>query len=140
MIIECLIGIAVFTPQFLSEYKTCQWYQEAAEITQPYHHAFDLYLEEEDYIWAIATTFCESSGRQYAVSSAGAKGIWQYLDKTTNWLSEKLNENFNPYSPYDSSYLTAWILLNDINLNIDWQPSEHCWNKNLPKYLYNLHY
>ena len=72
MIIECLIGIAAITPQFLSDYKTCQWYQEAAAITEPYHHAFELYLKEEDYMWAFATTYCESSGRQYAVSSANA--------------------------------------------------------------------
>ena len=139
MIIECLIGLAAITPQFLSDYWTCQWYQEAAEATEQYHHAFELYLKEEDYMWAFATTYCESSGRQYAVSSANAKGIWQYLDKTSNWLSKKLNENFDAFNPYDATYMTSWLLRNDINPKRHWQPSQHCWDKNIPEYIYNLH-
>jgi hypothetical protein len=140
MIISCLIGIAAITPQFLSDYQDCRWYQEAAIHTAEHHHAFELYLKEEDYLWAIATTFCESSGKQYAVSSANAKGIWQYLDKTEKWIESKVGENLNPFNPYDATYMTSWLLRNDINPKRHWNESKHCWNKNIPKSSYTLHY
>jgi len=140
IIIECLIGMAALTPATLSDYQTCKWYQQAAEVTVEHHHAFELYLPEKEYLWAIGTTFCESSGRTDAVSVTGARGIWQYVRRSENWLEEKLNEDFDVTSAYDSTYMTSWLLRNDTNPKRHWYESKHCWNKNMPKNSYKLHY
>ena len=139
MIIECLIGMAALTPATLSDYQTCKWYQEAAEVTVEHHHAFEVYLPQEEYLWAIATTFCESSGNAKAVSVTNARGIWQYVNRTEKWLEGILKKNFNVFDAYNSTYMTNWLLENDINPKRHWYESQHCWDKKLPNKAYTLH-
>ena len=139
LMISCLIGISSFiTPQVIDDYKSCLWFSAIAEKTKQAHHAIVLYLPEEEYEWAIKTIYCESSGLNSATSSANARGIWQYLVKTEKWLEEKLGEDFNVRNPYDATYMTAWLLRNDVNPKRHWQPSQHCWDKNITNYTINL--
>ena len=94
-----------------------------------YINLFSLYFKPEDVEKALRITWCESKGKITAVGKnkdgTYDKGLWQFNDRTWEWLTPKLKLKQDRYDPTVSTAVASWLVYNDGSHH--WNSSKHCW-------------
>ncbi len=124
----CLIPIQE-TQEDISEYIHCLNNETKIEHVIQWEPLVTEYFKEEDVAEALLIIFCESSGRSQVVNdnTNGTRdiGLWQFNDKTWDWLTPKLNITGPRTDPVLSTEVASWLYYNDGSHH--WNSSKKCW-------------
>jgi len=129
LLISCSIQIPL-TPDNLTDYRECRIANEQVSFVTQYEDIIQQYFKtEEDQRQAMRIIFCESSGRSNAVGKnkdgSYDKGLWQFNDRTWEWLTPKLNITGSRFDPILSTKIASWLIYNDGWKH--WNSSKKCW-------------
>ncbi len=129
VLLTCAL-LSPITPSSITEFKECQDRQEIIYDMRKYINLFSLYFKPEDVEKALRITWCESKGKITAVGKnkdgTYDKGLWQFNDRTWEWLTPKLNITSDRFNAHVSTAVASWLVYNDGWFH--WNSSKHCWN------------
>jgi len=129
VLLTCAL-LSPITPNDINQYKECKARNEIIYDMKKYINLYSLYFKKEDLEKAVRITWCESKGNIYAVGKnkdgTYDKGLWQFNDKTWEWLKPKLNITSNRFNAHVSTAVASWLVYNDGWHH--WNSSKHCWN------------
>ena len=98
-----------------------------------YVDLFQDYFKAEDLELALRITFCESTGNPKAINinkdNSKDVGLWQFNDRTWNWLKTKLNIKSKRTDIKTSTAVASWLFYNDGVHH--WNASKDCWKTQL---------
>lgn len=124
----CLIPISE-TPKDIGTYIHCLNNETKIEHVIQWEPLVTEHFKEEDVAEALLIIFCESSGRSQVVNdnTNGTRdiGLWQFNDKTWDWLTPKLNITSPRTNPVVSTKIASWLYYNDGSHH--WNSSSKCW-------------
>lgn len=124
----CLIPISE-TPKDIGTYIHCLNNETKIEHVIQWEPLVTEHFKEEDVAEALLIIFCESSGRSQVVNgnTNGTRdiGLWQFNDKTWDWLTPKLNITSPRTNPVVSTKIASWLYYNDGSHH--WNSSNKCW-------------
>ena len=130
-LMSCLIATPL-TPNGIDEYRECKKVEIQIDTVRHWQPLIEFYFKEEDVIQAMRIVFCESTGYASAIGNntngTQDKGLWQFNDKTFDWLKNKLTNmtgSWNRLDPTFSTKLASWLVYNDGWYH--WNSSKHCW-------------
>jgi hypothetical protein len=127
-IVGCLLPIIV-TVDTLPEYQECRDILPKVEYVLKHTELVSRYFKEEDILKSLGIIFCESGGKPTAIgnNTNGTKdvGLWQFNDKTWDWLTPKLGIINSRKDPEVSTAVASWLVYNDGWHH--WNSSKHCW-------------
>ena len=113
----------------MNEYIYCKDEQYKVEYVRKWEPLVSQYFKEEDTIKALKIIYCESRGKPTAIGKnkdgTYDKGLWQFNDRTWEWLTPKLKLESNRYDPTVSTAVASWLVYNDGWYH--WNSSKHCW-------------
>lgn len=127
-VVGCLLPIIV-TANTLPEYQECRHILPKVEYVIQHTELVSRYFKEEDILRSLGIIFCESGGKPTAIgkNTNGTKdvGLWQFNDKTWDWLTPKLGIINSRKDPEVSTAVASWLVYNDGWHH--WNSSKHCW-------------
>ena len=95
-----------------------------------YVDLFKDYFKKEDLELALRITYCESTGNSKAINvnkdNSKDVGLWQFNDRTWNWLKPKLNIKNSRKDVVTSTFVASWLFYNDGKHH--WNASKKCWD------------
>lgn len=129
LLISCVLTLPISTDT-LGEYVICQDVKQKVEHVEEWIPTVSTYFKEEDIVQAMTVIFCESSGRYTAYNDSNTNGtndlgLWQFNNRTWDWLSDKLSIKENRVNPLVSTRVASWLVYNDGWHH--WNSSKECW-------------
>lgn len=133
MLSEVILLCALASPPTISDmndYVDCRNRNEIIIFMEDYIPLFSQYFKKEDIEQALRISYCESRGKSTAVgiNKDGSKdvGLWQFNDRTWEWLSKKLKITSDRTNIRVSTAVASWLFYNDGDHH--WNPSKKCWD------------
>lgn len=128
LLVVCLMPIQLTTGN-ISSYISCIQESKKIEYVIDWYDTVEEYFEREDIIKALGIIYCESRGKAEAIgknkNSTYDIGLWQFNDKTWEWLVPKLKIKSKRTNPVVSTAVASWLVYNDGWYH--WNSSKHCW-------------
>ena len=113
----------------IKEYQHCRETNVKVEYVKKWQPTIEQYFEKEDVLQAMLIIYCESRGKPNAVGinkdNTKDIGLWQFNDRTWEWLTPKLKLKQDRYDPTVSTAVASWLVYNDGWHH--WNSSKHCW-------------
>jgi len=138
IIISCVLNTTSLTTDNVSTYIECLDTKVKVEYVVHWHETISTYFKsDEDILRALGIVFCESRGKPtvIGINTNGTKdiGLWQFNDRTWEWLVGKLNIKGDRFNPELSTEVASWLIRNDGWHH--WNSSKHCWVSTDNEYL-----
>jgi len=112
----------------IAEYQHCQQYSHVWELGFEWSDLVVSHFEPSDHLTAYKIIGCESWGISSAKNpTSTAKGLWQFIDKTWNWVSYKLQTEGSAYDPHLSTHFAAFLKYQTPQGWGHWSESAACW-------------
>ena len=129
LLLSCAL-LSPLTPELINTYQECKGRNEIIIFMSDYVDLFKDYFKKEDLELALRITYCESTGNPKAINVNKDKskdiGLWQFNDRTWNWLKPKLNIKNSRKDVVTSTFVASWLFYNDGKHH--WNASKKCWD------------
>jgi len=129
LILACTLTGPV-TPAGLVDYLECREIQEQIIVVEQHIPLVTEIFHPDNHLQALRVIYCESRGNPNAVGINTDKskdiGLWQFNDRTWNWLKPKLKITSSRVNPRVSTLVANWLVENDGWHH--WNASKHCWD------------
>tara|TARA_R110000751_G_scaffold88020_5_gene174194 strand:+ start:563 stop:970 length:408 start_codon:yes stop_codon:yes gene_type:complete len=128
LVISCVLFMPLSIDD-MTNYIQCRNEEKKITYVQQWQPLISKYFKHEDVKQAMLIVYCESRGLRTAkgVNTNGTNdiGLWQFNDKTWEWLTTKLKISGYRTNTETSTYLAAWLAYNSGWHH--WSSSQHCW-------------
>ena len=130
LVISCALSIPVSVDS-ITNYIQCREEERKVMYVQQWQPTIEQYFKQEDVKQAMLIVYCESRGKAIAVGlnrdGTYDKGLWQFNDRTWEWLTPKLKIKGDRFNAKLSTAIASWLVYNDGWHH--WNSSSACWKK-----------